>query len=161
MPILDASFIVSAITEQFDEAYQGPSDEYSWFTNNEEDAGILGTLAHLSAREASKTITKGGTTVAAHAEHLRWSLALANGVFRGETPEPHWSESWTVKQVDTDEWTRLRDNLQREYKTLCQTLGTNPNWVLDEDFFSATLALVPHAAYHLGAIRQMLSVIKQ
>jgi hypothetical protein len=133
-----------SVLELFLEAYLGKTKAYTWFT---------GTLDGVSAEAASRSL--GGASVAAHAEHLRWSLALANAFARGEEPQADWSESWSVDRVDTEAWERLRAELRREFETLSAALETLALDTLDAPTLTGILALAPHAAYHLGAVRQM------
>lgn len=159
MSVVLTESLFREVLEQFREAYEGPGEEYPWFIDPSPDSGLLGTLDSLTAREASKPITRGGTTIAAHAEHLRWSLALANALFNGDVGQPDIAESWRVRVVDADEWKTLRFELRREFTLLHHAIERQANWS-DAEFLSGTIALVPHAAYHLGAIRQMITVIK-
>lgn len=95
-----------------------------------------------------------GTTVAAHTQHLRWSLAHANAFARGETPTGSWPESWSLREVDAGAWDELRAALRREYDTLLGAIKQQEDFS-DPQTLTGIMALVPHAAYHLGAIRQM------
>jgi hypothetical protein len=75
-------------------------------------------------------------------------------MMRGQPTSRDWAESWTVHTVDDAAWAGLRADLKREYETLRDGLpngfdATNPILV------QSGVALVAHAAYHLGAIRQM------
>ena len=150
-----------AFLELFTEAYAGPADHSStWFTNNEPDAALFGTLRHLSAEEASTPPAPGVSTVAAHTEHLRWSLALANAYVRGEMPQADWEESWAVQSVDPQVWDRLRAELRQEYETLRRAIEAREDWSHPQ-LVTGALAQVPHAAYHLGAIRQLARLVKR
>ena len=113
----------------------------------------------MNAEEVSTPIIKKGTTIAAHVEHLRWSLNMANSFTNGENPAMNWSESWQVRHVNSDEWELLVQELWREFNLLIQTLSSGIRWASDEQL-GEVLALVPHAAYHLGAIRQMILIVK-
>src|SRR4030066_131531 len=78
---MDTTAVIQSITTLFSEAYAGPPNPSStWFIDNEPDSGILGIIAGVSATEASWSFRKNdpGTTIVAHVEHLRWSLAAAN-----------------------------------------------------------------------------------
>ena len=161
MEALPATTFVGAMCELFTEAYEGRRDHpYTWFTDNEPDAALFGTLRGLSAEEASTPPAPGSSTVAAHTEHLRWSLALANAYIRGEKPQPDWEESWSVATVDTAAWDRLRAELRAEYDVLRGAIKAQEDWSQPQ-YLIGTLALIPHAAYHLGAIRQLLPLVKR
>jgi hypothetical protein len=47
-----------------------------------------------------------------------------------------------------------------EFKTLIRSLSSVNSWASDEQL-KEVLALIPHAAYHLGAIRQMNLILKE
>ena len=150
--------LTKILADLFSEAYTGPNHAYTWFINNEPGSGLLGTLENVSAEDASKTQPT-GSTVAAHVEHLRWSVALANAFTRGETPELNWAESWTVQTVDAAAWEELRADLRSEFETLHRAIQTQEE-IADEQMLTAMLAFTPHAAYHLGAIRQMVGAVR-
>ncbi len=155
-----AADILNRVASEFiEEVYDGPKHDYTWFIGNEPGSGLLGTAAGLSAAEASTPLVEGGTTIAAHVVHLRWSLEKVNQLLRGEKPEMVWSESWRVRTVDEEAWVRLIGELRAEYSTAEESMKTR-RWRSDEDVFEA-LALAPHAAYHLGAIRQMALAAKK
>ena len=160
MPNDTASQLISAFLELFDEAYNGPPDPKStWFTDNAPNAALLGTLDGLDAEHAS-LLQASGQSLASHAEHLRWSLVLAQAYFRGEQPRPDWEESWRVQSVTQAQWETLRGDLKREYEAVRSAIAAVSDWS-NPFFLKGTLALLPHAAYHLGAIRQMVKSVSQ
>lgn len=159
MSVVLTESLFREVLEQFSEVYDGPGEDYPWFIDPSLKSGLLGTLASVSARQASKPIVRGGTTIAAHTEHLRWSLALANDMFSGDVATPDIRDSWKVKQVDNNEWRKLQAELRREYELLSAYVKRQRNWS-DSEFLGGTIALVPHAAYHLGAIRQLVTFVK-
>ncbi|RPI29964.1 MAG: hypothetical protein EHM70_15090, partial [Chloroflexota bacterium] len=112
MSQIPTTAVINAIVVLLTEAYDGPPDPSStWFIDNEPDSGILGIIRDVSATEASMPVHESGeagSTVAANVEHLRWSLANANGAFRGENYQAKWGESWKLIGADEAEWDRLR-----------------------------------------------------
>jgi len=148
------------IIEFLEEAYNGPSHSYTWFINNETDSGLLGTIKRLKPEEASTPIIEKGTTIAAHIEHLRWTLNKTNSLLRGENPAMNWSESWKIRQVNSPQWKSLIEQLMEEFETLIRLLSSGNDWASNERL-KEVLALIPHAAYHLGAIRQMKLILKE
>lgn len=146
------------------EAYDGPPDAHSptWFNDNDPNAGILGQIRPLTAAEASFSADgsgKPGTTVASHVEHLRWSLANANGAMRGEPYDTHWGNSWLVTTVNDSEWERLGDALRKEYQDACALIAQQET--LEGEYLYGGFALVPHAAYHLATIRQVIERVRE
>jgi hypothetical protein len=148
------------LLELFSEAYDGPSKGYTWFIDNAPKSGMLGTLEEITSEEASRTFSENGVSIAAHTEHVRWSLALSNAYMRGEQPKTPWSESWLVKTVNADEWNTLRSSLRKEYETLRQGIEKQQDFS-DEQILTGAFAFVGHAAYHLGSIRQMKKLLNK
>ena len=164
MSTIPVSELTQSIIDLLMEAYQGPSDAITptWFNDNDPNGGVLGLISPLSALEASASADssgKPGTTVASHVEHLRWSLANANGALRGDPYQSNWTESWKMISVDSAEWNLLRLTLQTEVKTICNAIQKQEN--LEGPFLNGLLALVPHAAYHLATIRQIIERVKE
>jgi hypothetical protein len=154
---MDANEIIKSIVTLFSEAYAGPADATStWFIDNEPDSGILGLIANVSAVEASRSTNRGqpGTTIAAHVEHLRWSLANANAALQGKPYQGNWSESWNTLEANEEAWERLRSDLKKEFELLKGILQKQNE--LSGDILTGVMALIPHAAYHLGTIRQLI-----
>lgn len=57
------------------EAYEGPAQEWSYFTDSKPNTGLFGTLAGVSAMTASTPVT--GTSVAAHVYHMNFAMDAA------------------------------------------------------------------------------------
>lgn len=153
--------LIKSIVELLTEAYAGPPDPpRTWFIDNEPDAGILGLISKVSAAEASRSLDGSGgpgTTIASHVEHLRWSVANMNAVLRGEQ-YGSWSESWQKPASDPAGWDQLRGDLRTEFETLRD--GLKDQTELQVEYLSGLIALVSHAAYHLGTIRHMISMVR-
>ena len=162
MDTLTTTELIQSIIDLLTEAYAGPPNPAAtWFIDNEPDSGILGILAGVSAEEASTSVDGSehvGTTIAGHAEHLRWSLANASAALRGETYNPKWSESWNTLTADEAKWDQLCQALQVEFETLCQAILDQPD--LPGEYLLGVMALIPHAAFHLGLIRQMIERVR-
>jgi hypothetical protein len=151
IPVAD---VVAVARELVAEAYEGPAPQGSWFVSPRPDAGLFGTVGRLTAERASRPSRPGGPSVAAHVEHLRWTLERVNATLGGAPWEPDWSASWSVSEVDDAAWDELRSALRREFDRLHAALAGAPD-VSDPLVLRGLLALAPHAAYHLGAIRQL------
>ena len=137
----------------FSELVDGPSKPTAYMLNTG-DAGLLRSLEHLSAAEASSGV-HGGASVAAHVDHLRYGLSLGNRWAAGDDAyrDADWGTSWRLSPVSDDEWSALRAALAAEARRWQATLST-PRTV-DEGELNAMVASVAHVAYHLGAIRQI------
>lgn len=143
--------------ERYRELIEGvPDDEPTWVTTGGREGGLLGSVAGLSAAQASRDFA--GTSIASHVEHVRWAIELANGFFRGDSSRPSWSESWSVKTVDAAAWTALKSALESAAAELMDHLESKQGWA---DPLSTTGALsgYGHTAYHLGAIRQLRKLV--
>jgi len=154
---MDTHEVIRSIITLFSEAYDGPPDPSStWFIDNAPDSGILGIIASLSAEEASWSSNdqQPGTSIAAHVEHLRWSLANANGALQGKPYQANWEESWNTLSASKIEWKRLRKELKTEVEALRANLQQQTE--LSSIYLIGVMALIPHAAYHLGTIRQLI-----
>lgn len=138
------------------EAYEGPAHDWSYFTDTRPGAGIFGTLAGTTAAAASTPVA--GTSVAAHVYHLTFAMdAAAAWIRRAWTPR-NWADSWRVTAVSEEEWTDLLRRLRAGYEVLEDVVRAHA--LETEEGLGGAVAAVAHAAYHLGAIRQKLAVLR-
>jgi len=162
MSTLPATTLINSIIELLTEAYAGPPNpKATWFIDNEPDSGILGILKSVTAVEASTSVDgsgKSGSTIASNVEHLRWSVANANAAIRGKPYNPNWAESWELLDADEAAWDRLRQELRLEYEALSEAIKMQED--LPGDYLNGVLGLIPHAAFHLGVIRQMIERVR-
>ena len=162
MNTLPTTTLINSIVELLTEAYAGPPNpKATWFIDNEPDSGILGILKSVSAAKASTSVDgsgKSGSTIASNVEHLRWSVANANAAMRGKPYNPNWGESWELLDADEAAWDRLRQELRLEYEALSEALKMQED--LPGDYLNGVLGLIPHAAFHLGVIRQMIERVR-
>jgi hypothetical protein len=63
-----------------------------------------------------------------------------------------------VRRLNEIEWETLKRQLREEFTTLEETIK-ELRFVSDEQF-KEVFALIPHVAYHLGAIRQIAILAK-
>jgi hypothetical protein len=159
---MNSDTVIHSILTLFSEAYAGPADPRStWFIDNEPDSGILGIIKDVSADDASWSSNNNnpGTTIAGHVEHLRWSLANANRALNGGEYQGKWAESWNTLEADEARWNQLKNELRREFEALVENLKKQTE--IEGDYLTGVMALVPHAAYHLGTIRQLIERARQ
>ena len=76
------------------------------------------------------------------------------------TEKIDWSKSWQVKTVTESEWTTLKKLLEDDYNDLRSKLAEITDWN-DEKRLGGALAIITHTAYHLGAIRQIMRIVKK
>ncbi|HYZ85082.1 MAG TPA: DinB family protein [Bryobacteraceae bacterium] len=136
------------------ELIDGPSREDA-FVLNPGDAGLLRSLDALTAEQASAVPPGGGSSIAAHVDHLRFGLELLNRWSQGEQPfaDANYSASWERVVVSPDEWTHRREALRSEAESWREVLK-NPREV-NEFEQTAIISSIVHLAYHFGAIRQI------
>ena len=125
----------------------------------EKGTSLLETLEEISAEEASKPISDKGTSIAAHVEHTRFHLNEIVKMNKSGPREIDWDESWTVSSVSEEEWTKLKADLKTVYEQVCQIMQSFTAEAVGQ-FLPGAISVIAHSAYHLGAIRQILLVVK-
>lgn len=141
------------------EIYIGSESGEVWIIDSRPGYGFTAAIKELTAREASTPLIAGGSTIAAHTEHLRWSLEFAMGFYKGTHPSGKWEESWNVHEVNEEQWEQLQLELLVAYQELVYALKEVKDWS-EPQLRTGTLALLPHAAYHLGAVKQLVIAVK-
>lgn len=155
---IDHDLLTRVFQERYRELLEGmPAGEPTWVTSGGREGGVYGLLDTLSAEQASRQVS-GGSTVAAHTEHLRWAIALVNAFFRGAQPGGDWSESWKVSTVDEAAWANLCKALRKEGDELLAHIPAKHSWT-EEFAVNGALASLGHTAYHLGALQQMAKAV--
>ena len=147
---------VTQLTAVLAEAFEGPSEKWSYFTDSGRDAGLFGTLEKVTAEEASRHV--GETTIAAHAHHVAFGLEASTAWIRGERGERDWQESWSVVTVNGEAWIRLQQRLRVKYEELREAIGREGS--ASAESIGVAIGALAHAAYHLGAIRQKLALVR-
>src|SRR5690606_3170759 len=107
-----------AVLTVLDEALLGPQGEYAWFLDRAPQSGVLPRVDSMSAELAPTPRQPGRATLAAHAEHRRYCLELANRALRGDQEAyttADWTQSWTVRSVDEARWNEIKAGLRRAY----------------------------------------------
>lgn len=146
--------ISQTLTTLFSELVDGAGRDGA-FVLNSGDAGLLRSLAKLSAEDASRSV-EGGATIAAHAQHVRYGLSLMNRwAAEGGDPfsDAKWDEAWKTSRVDNGEWATIRQGLREEALRWLRALGS-PRQATPIELTGMAGSIV-HLAYHLGAIRQI------
>jgi hypothetical protein len=153
MPETSSAVVVEQLRAVLREGFEGPSGErWTYFIDNEPDAGVFGTIDALSAREASRPSGPNGSTTAGHVHHLCFAVAASRAWLEGDRSQRDWNESWRVSTVDDAAWARLRASLWREYEELTKAVERiDP---ANEIAVGLVVGAVAHTAYHLGAMRQ-------
>jgi hypothetical protein len=139
----------------FRELIDGAGEHGGWMLNAG-DGGLLRSLETFTAAAASATPPAGGSSIAAHLDHVRYGLSLLNRWSRGE-PDPwsgaNWATSWSRSSVTDQEWAALRRAFETEARTWLDALAAPREYTERE--LNDVIGSVAHLAYHLGAIRQI------
>ncbi len=150
---MDANVLARSLTTLLSELVDGAPITGAYVLNRG-DPGLLRSLDRLSA-EAASAISDGGSSVAAHVDHLRYGLSLMNRWASGEDPfsDADWGVSWRRTTVNESEWGDLRAELRGEAHRWLDALQRPRD--IDEVELNGVIASIVHLAYHVGAIRQM------
>lgn len=114
-----------------------------------------------AARASAPLGPSDAASAAAHAGHILFSLNLANRALRGENVHGSavWSDSWKHVKVDEAGWKALLAGLRVEYDTLRAAIKAGLPWQ-DELAMTGIFGQLAHGAWHLGAIRQGLGMVR-
>ena len=145
--------IAETLATLFGDLVDGPPGAAAYMLNRG-DVGLLRSLDKLTARDASAS-ARGGASIAAHVDHVRYGLSLMNRWRAGENPfdGADWSASWRMTTVSDAEWQQLRSDLRAEAGRWLDALRT-PREVMPIEL-NGMIGSIAHLAYHLGAIRQI------
>jgi hypothetical protein len=146
--------VLRSIDAILGELVDGPSPGAAAFVLNQGDRGLLASLGALSA-EAASARPGGRSSIAAHADHLRYCFELLNRGARGESPwaGADYATSWERQQVTDAEWSALRKRLADEVRAWRAAWQELRDW--DDATMTNALGSAAHLAYHVGAIRQI------
>ena len=122
---------------------------------------LIETLGDVSAEEASQRASDTTASVAAHVRHVVFYVEIMQRVLRGEElGTVNWREIWeNDRPVSRDAWKTQIAALRAEYAKVLAMLADTAIWER-EDANGEFTAIAVHTAYHLGAIRQALAVIR-
>lgn len=142
----------------FREAFEGipAGQNYTWFVQGKE--GLFDALASVTAEEASRKPSDGGASIAAHTNHILFILRSANTSLGRPEPEGTWESTWQRQTVTEQEWASLTERIRGEYQLYLEWFSKNEDWS-GEHAYVSNLVPLPHVAFHLGAIRQLLKLV--
>jgi hypothetical protein len=139
--------------------FRAPEQES--FLLNPGDPGFVETVRALSAEQASKVPSRGRKPIVAHVNHVLYGLSLLNRAIAGDPSgyaTADWSLAWKLESVTDEEWQQLVADLDREASAFQKSAGETRDW--SEIMLTGSFGAVAHAAYHLGAVRQILNEIE-
>jgi hypothetical protein len=145
--------IAPSLATLFAELMEGASTTDAYVLNRS-DPGLLRSLDTLDAAAASR-VNAAGSSIAAHVDHVRYGLSLLNRWAAGDNPwaDADWSVSWRQTSVSATEWKQLCADLRDEARRWANALDRPRD--VDEVELNGIIGSIAHAAYHIGAIRQI------
>jgi hypothetical protein len=139
------------------EIFEPTGDGPHWILDT--GTSLFETLSDISAEEASIPVSKQSANLAAQVNHTSYYIqALREGLATNFQNKADWPGSWQVGDVDAAEWQALVDKLHADYDWFTQLATGFDDWTAD--YVGGAIAMVAHAAYHLGEIRQGIGVIR-
>jgi hypothetical protein len=157
--------LIPTLVDQYRETFEGEvAKGMCWITSGTPDSALLGTLDAVTAQQAFAAPIPGGRSIAAHAEHLRFTLALTLRRLHGENPTVDWSRSFDLREQTPESWTKLKRDLRQSYQAVLdflqeRRLAPVEDW--QPIHVAGLCAMTAHNAYHLGAIRQIAKVVQK
>ena len=138
----------------FDETFDGAQTVYL-----DKGTSFFETIEGLSAEQASQPLVEGGSTIVAHVVHSRFSLDVIEKAMKGTLEgKVDWTIAWRLKDVNETEWRAMIKGLRDSRDRLLDLIKAVPDWSEGKNIHYALGALV-HTAYHLGAVRQFVTVV--
>jgi len=140
------------------ELLYGPAPDAVWVLDPG-DTGLAGSLAALSAEQASARPIPTRASAAALANHICYHLELLNRAIGGENAfaTADWPGSWRSQVVSDEQWQALLSAIRGQADRWLAALEVDREW--DNISLTGTLASVAHIAYHLGALRQVMGLL--
>ncbi|PWV53522.1 hypothetical protein [Chitinophaga sp. S165] len=152
--------MILPLLDILNELYIGTENDESWVIDAKPGHGFTRAIKTMSAKDASTPIVDGGSTIAAHTYHLKWSLDFAMEFYKGNQPTGNWPESWRIKEVNEAEWADLQQELLNSYHNIRDAVTAVKDWS-NPYLLKGTISLLPHAAYHLGAVKQLMLAVNK
>lgn len=120
---------------------------------------LFETLAQIDAEQASQPIVPNGSTIVAHASHVQFYLEVLAKHMKGEKLEKiDWAATWKTKTATAPEWDSLVRKLRTTYQQVEEQIRAVDDWNA-ANYLEGALAIIVHTAFHLGAIRQIRTVV--
>ncbi len=156
--------VIPTLIEQFRETFEGEvRPGWCWITDGPPESAVFGTIKRLTADEAFALPVPGARSAAAHVAHLRYALDLTTERLRGENPQADWKSSFDLPDPTAAGWESLNQDLRRAYDAVLAAFEQYRN-LPPQEWVPINLvglaAMTAHNAYHLGAIRQIVRVIR-
>ncbi len=158
MSDLKRETIVRAVHLLLKESFEGlPPDSSTWYSDSGPEGALLPLLGSISAGVANRPPREGGRTIAQHARHERFHLEVTERFLGGDRSGSDWNRSWDVDARDDAAWQREVSAMKQAYEAV-RARFERVEW--NEETLASALGTVAHAAYHMGAIRQILAQVR-
>jgi len=154
MSTISTDGLVGHLVAALNEAFDGPAADSLYFADKQ--GGLVPSLDGLSAAEASKPV--GENSVAGQVAHVVFCLRYFAGAVRGSPPQADWSQCWTPSTVDAAGWDKLKAELRAAQAETREAVAKHA--ADSKVAAAAAVGAVAHTAYHLGAVRKMLAVLR-
>jgi hypothetical protein len=154
---LSLNVVIGQIVNVLDETFIYRNKPWTYFTDNKPDAGFIGLLDGLTAADVSRPMA--GTSIVSHVHHVIFSLLESAAWMRGDHSHKDWKLSWRVNTVNDQEWSKILDHTRSAFLVLRTTIQDKA--ATDILTFGAAIGVLAHMAFHLGAIRQKVALLRQ
>jgi hypothetical protein len=126
--------------------------------NHARSSGMLGTIRHLNAEQAWHRPAGLSHSVAEHVAHILFSLNHASRcAATGEEADCDWCRSWDCGPPDEGHWQTMQRQLRESHLRLRMWVHADETFHTKESI-ARLVGAIAHAAYHLGAIRQVATL---
>ena len=143
---------IGLIRETFDGGLPGQGTAYL-----DHSSGIRSTLKAITAEQASRRLG-GHPSIAAHARHMNFHMRVGIEWIQGDHSKRDWLGSFEPQTVTDEEWILLQDDLDATRQELVRLMESLSPEALAEE--GAGMGAIAHLAYHLGAIRQLMHLVR-
>lgn len=155
MADMSRNIVIGQLQAVLREALEG-AGQWSYFTDHGPEAGLFGTMAKLSAADASRPVF--GTSIASQVYHVTFAMEAQAAWIRGDRGKQNWAESFRIGTVDDAAWSQMRERLQQHYQGLRDAIDAHASTGVES--FGGAVGAIAHVAYHLGAIKQKTAALK-
>lgn len=160
MAQVSTDVVAGALQALYDEAFFGPGEvKFTWFADNEPGSGLIGRLRQIDAATASAAPGPGRRSIVGHARHALVHAEGGLAYIRGDRSAVDWVASFDPPTASDEEWAALLDRFERSCQALREAIA-GIDLTRHENLCGA-MGTFTHAAYHLGAIRQILLDVRQ
>lgn len=154
-----SAVLAQVLCTLLDEALSGPPPgvECGNFTTGP-GTGLAGALRDATPEMASLHIASDRPSLAGHAAHVLLALASERLSAQGDAAEPDWASAWLAAPPDKAALDALAGSLEAQVRATEDFIRAAD--ITDASRLERVVASAVHAAYHLGAMRQILRLLQ-